>query len=51
MGRSSEPFVIVALILLGFSLISRFISRSGLGISVTWRGTGYALPAGSSASD
>jgi len=47
MGRSSEPFVIVALILLGFSLISRFISRSGLGISVTWRGTGYVLPPGS----
>jgi hypothetical protein len=44
MGRPSELFVIAALILLGFSLIAGFISPSGLGISVPWRGTGYVLP-------
>ena len=43
MGRSSELFVIAALMLLGFSLIARFISTPALGISITWRGTGYGL--------
>jgi hypothetical protein len=47
MGRSSELFVIAALVLLVFSLIARFIGPSGLGISITWRGTGYVLPPGS----
>jgi hypothetical protein len=46
MGRSSELFVIAALMLLVFSLIARFISPSALGISITWRGTGYVLPPG-----
>lgn len=44
MGRSSELFVIAALVLLAFSLLSRFIGTSSLGISVTWRGAGYVLP-------
>ena len=47
MGRSSELFVIAALMLLVFSLSARFISPSALGISITWRGTGYVLPPGS----
>ena len=47
MGRFSEWFVLVAIFLLGFSLIARFISPSGLGVSITWRGTGYVLPPGS----
>jgi hypothetical protein len=42
--KAAEPFVIVALILLGFALAARFISPSGLGVSVHWRGTGYVLP-------
>ena len=47
MGRFVELFVIAALMLLVFSLIARFISPSGLGITMTWRGTGYVLPPGS----
>lgn len=47
MGRSSELFVIVAVVLLGFSLVARFISPSNLGVSIPWRGTGYVLPPGS----
>jgi hypothetical protein len=47
MGRSSELFVIAAVMLLVFSLIARFISPSSLGISIPWRGTGYILPPGS----
>ena len=42
--KASELFVISALILLGFSLVARFISPSGLGISIAWRGSGYVLP-------
>jgi len=42
--KASELFVISALILLAFSLVARFINPSGLGISITWRGTGYVLP-------
>jgi hypothetical protein len=37
-------FVIGALILLGFALVARFINPSVLGISITWRDTGYVLP-------
>jgi hypothetical protein len=47
MERPSELFVINAVILLGLALFARFISPSGLGISITWRDTGYALPPGS----
>jgi hypothetical protein len=42
--KAAELFVIVALILLVFALVARFINPSGLGISITWRGTGYVLP-------
>ena len=42
--KATEPFVIVALILLVFALVMRFENPSGLGVSVTWRGTGYVLP-------
>jgi hypothetical protein len=42
--KATELFVIVALILLVLALVARFISPSGLGISITWRGTGYVLP-------
>src|SRR5215475_7179904 len=41
--KISELFVIVALILLVFALVARFINP-GLGISIAWRGTGYWLP-------
>lgn len=44
--KATEPFVIIALILLLFALVSRFISPSGLGIVVNWRSTGYVLPPG-----
>jgi len=36
-------FVMVAIVLLAFALSARFI-LSGLGVSITWRGTGYVLP-------
>lgn len=42
--KASELFVISALTLLVFALLPRFISHAGLGISISWRGTGYVLP-------
>jgi len=42
--KASEMFVIGALVLLGFALVARSINPSPLGISITWRGTGYVLP-------
>ena len=42
--KATELFVIVALILLVFALLARFISPSGLGVSITWGGAGYVLP-------
>ena len=45
--RPAELFVISAVILLGFALFARFIGPSGLGVSITWRGTGYVFPPGS----
>jgi hypothetical protein len=39
-----EMFVIGALILLGFALVSRFGNPSSVGISITFRDTGYVLP-------
>jgi hypothetical protein len=42
--KASELFVISALVLLVSALIARFTSPSTLGISVSWRNTGYALP-------
>jgi len=42
--KTAELFAIVALILLVFALVERFINPSGLGISIRWRGTGYGLP-------
>jgi hypothetical protein len=42
--KATELFVLVALILLVFALVARFISPSGLGVSIAWRGTGYVLP-------
>lgn len=44
MKAATEMFVMVALILLVFALIARFTSPSGLGVSITWGGTGYVLP-------
>jgi hypothetical protein len=45
--KTSEMFVIGALVLLGFALVARFINPSGLvGISIPWRGTGYVIPRG-----
>lgn len=44
MQRLSELFVISAIILLVFALLARFVSPSGLGISLPWRGTGYVFP-------
>jgi len=37
-------FVIAALILLAFSLLSPFITATTLGVSIPWRGTGYVIP-------
>ena len=34
--KATEMFVMVALILLVFALIARFISPSALGVSITW---------------
>jgi len=42
--KATELYVIAALILLVFALVARFITPSVLGVSITWRGTGYALP-------
>ena len=42
--KATEMFVMVALILLVFALIARFIGPSGLGISIRWGSTGYILP-------
>jgi len=42
--KATEMFVMVALILLVFALIARFISPSGLGVSITWGNTAYVLP-------
>lgn len=42
--KTAELFVIVALILLVFALVARFVMPSSLGVSITWRGTGYVLP-------
>src|SRR5215467_4695757 len=42
--KATELYVIAALILLVFALVARFITPSGIGVSITWRGTGYALP-------
>jgi hypothetical protein len=42
--KTPELFVIVALILLVFALVTRFISPSGLGITITWRATAYGFP-------
>jgi hypothetical protein len=42
--KATEMFVMVALILLVFALIARFISPAGLGVSITWGNTGYVLP-------
>jgi len=42
--KVSEMFVIDALILLGFALVARFVNPSPLGMSISWRGTGYVLP-------
>ncbi len=39
--KATEMFVMVAVILLVFALITR---PSGLGVSITWGGTGYVLP-------
>ena len=42
--KPAELFVVVALILLVFALLARFVVSSSLGVSITWRGTGYGLP-------
>lgn len=42
--KASELFAMGALILLVFALVTRFISSSGLGIGIPFRGTGYILP-------
>jgi len=39
--KATEMFVMVAVILLVFALITR---PSGLGVSITWGGTRYVLP-------
>lgn len=44
MGRFAEWVVIVAVILLVFSLMARFVSPSSLGIGIRWGGKGYVLP-------
>ena len=44
MERPSELFVISALILLGFSLVTPFITTSAMGMSIPWRGVGYVIP-------
>jgi len=48
--KATEIFVMVALILLVFALIARFISPSGLGVSITWGDTGMYFHPVSSAS-
>ena len=42
--RVSELFVISAMVLLGFTLVARFINPSAVGVSITWRSVGYSLP-------
>jgi len=42
--KATELYVIAALILLVFALVARFITPSGLGLSISWRGAGYVLP-------
>ena len=42
--KPAELFVIVALIVLVFALLARFVISPSLGVSMTWRGTGYVLP-------
>jgi len=42
--KPADLFVIVALILLVFALLARFVISSSLGIGITWRGTAYVLP-------
>ena len=42
--KATEMFVMVALVLLVFALIARFISPAGLGVTVTWGSTVYVLP-------
>jgi len=42
--KASELFAMGALILLVFALVARFISSSGIGITIPFRGTGYILP-------
>jgi hypothetical protein len=42
--KAPDLFVISALVLLGFAFVARFISPTGLGVSVAWRGTGYVMP-------
>jgi hypothetical protein len=43
-ARPSELFVMSAIVLLVFALITLFTSSSVAGLSITWRGTGYVLP-------
>jgi len=42
--KATELYVIAALILLVFALVARFITPSGIGVSISWRGAGYVLP-------
>ena len=43
--KATEMFVMVAVVLLVFALIARFISPSSVGVSITWGGTGYGTSA------
>lgn len=42
--KPADLFVTVALILLVFALLARFVISSSLGVSITWGDTGYILP-------
>jgi hypothetical protein len=42
--KPADLFVTVALLLLVFALLARFVISSSLGVSITWGDTGYILP-------
>jgi hypothetical protein len=42
--KAAELFGIVALILLLFALVARFVNPSVVGITITWHDAGYVLP-------
>lgn len=42
--KPADLFTVSALVLLAFALLARFIGATPLGVSISWRGSGYVLP-------